>query len=424
MTDELQLVGNSGRRTRALLNRMISGKQLSEDGLRWLVQQTDPFHDSKIEPTGYPDGDISRSIVRCIRVTDTLTKPGTLAAGKWDARVDLYPVLGGTPVARTTQSYPDAPSVGGSFALARGPLSVVSGPVGFAINNATAVVDNRWSIDWTRYTAGRRVRLVGVGFEVANVTDALHKAGSVTCWRSHARSDDVSVRATTAPDVYRQVRWLSGFPFTLGELSAAADAVTWEAADGCYVVGTPDDNANPPQGQDWRPVVIGALQPGTPGHSVGFVADNTAMTIDLNYGGAYFAGLSEESALTVTVKYFLEEFPLPSSDMYSLARPTVAYDPLAIKLFGDIMREMPVGVRLAENFDLGWFKDVLDVAANALPMLKSLPVVGGAADTLGKLAKGASKALYGKPAKAQSEPGGLNPQGGTAASTASSKKKP
>jgi hypothetical protein len=78
-----------------------SGK-LSRQGKDWLIQAVDPYHDSDIEPTGYPDTYIAGNLVQLVKLQLTITKDSTLPAGNWDCMINNLPWLQEAPYSNYT----------------------------------------------------------------------------------------------------------------------------------------------------------------------------------------------------------------------------------------------------------------------------------------------------------------------------------
>jgi len=99
-------------------------------------------------------------------------------------------------------------------------------------------------------------------------------------------------------------------------------------------------------------------------------------------GGAIFTGLQKQAVLSLNVRFVMERAPtVTESDLYVLARPAPAYDPVAFALYTEAMRLMPVGVRLRDNALGDWFKSVVSTVSDKLaPVMKhAMPLLEGAA---------------------------------------------
>jgi hypothetical protein len=107
------------------------------------------------------------------------------------------------------------------------------------------------------------------------------------------------------------------------------------------------------------------------------------LPFDVN--GSIFTGLSNETTLQVTVKYYVERIPTVSDpDLLVLSRPSPQYDPMAVEIYSRAMSELPVAVAVGENPLGEWFNDVLDTVSEFAPALGSVfgPMGAAAGSTL------------------------------------------
>jgi hypothetical protein len=400
MTEE---ISNSrmGRKAKTILNRLLEGRQITQDGVRWLVQATDPFCDQELTPVGHPDKNAARSVVRCVRKNAILQKPGSLAAGAWDARVDALPyyVPGLTSQNYTIGNYPTS---GGLFVGLHSPVAVSSGPVGYNISGAaSAVPDNRWAL--TSGDLADMDRIVGIGFEVHNVTAELTKCGQVQCWRlNDAKQTTDLLSAAGPPAQYILADW-SRIPNNTSQISSLPDSVAWEAKEGCYVVGTLNSEENEFSGPNFRKIILSQNGPGFAG-DVGLGvpgANGLQRRFHFNPFGAYFSGLGDDSTLSITVKYFIESAPTPGSVLTPLSRPTCPYDPVIFEIYDRVMRELPVGVMVKENPFGEWLDDICGMVEKIAPTISGLgiPVVSQIASMAKPIASGVRKAMGTKQSK-------------------------
>jgi len=96
---------------------------------------------------------------------------------------------------------------------------------------------------------------------------------------------------------------------------------------------------------------------------------------NFNHAGAYFTGLSYETTLQLNVIYYIERFPSQQdSDLVVLARHSCRQDCVALDLYSEIVREMPVGVPQRMNGLGEWFADAVSSAADYIsPVLGAIP---------------------------------------------------
>ena len=188
---------------------------------------------------------------------------------------------------------------------------------------------------------------------------------------------------------------------------------TLSAKDGCYVPFYIDTNSSAfechtskvlrtrrdERRDDLQPVGSGYLSPGVSASYVqqdnNFGTQNLKMA-SLETCGAYFTGLSEETVLTLTLRYVVESRPTASNpQLLSLASQTAMYDPLALELYRTIRASLPVGVPVNFNAKGDWFRMAMQHVGDALiassPVLSLLgPEVGAIAVSAGTAARALS----------------------------------
>jgi len=118
-----------------------------------------------------------------------------------------------------------------------------------------------------------------------------------------------------------------------------------------------------------------------------------------NHTGAIFSGLSNSTTLQLNAIYYIERFPTQQdSDLVVLARNSCHSDSVAIDLYSEIVKEMPVGVPQRMNGMGEWFADAVSAAADFVsPVLSAIPLP--MAQTIGsgiKMAGNVAKSLGSK----------------------------
>jgi hypothetical protein len=112
------------------------------------------------------------------------------------------------------------------------------------------------------------------------------------------------------------------------------------------------------------------------GHSQSGVT--STLWSNFNFTGAFGTGLAYQTALTVNYLVVVENFPSAQDVLtYPLAKPPPCRDEIALSMYSCIMREMPVGVPVAENGFGEWFADAIaNVADVVSPVLSAIPMPG------------------------------------------------
>jgi len=324
--------------------------------------------------------------------------------------------------------------------------SVASGANSFAYNdNGTSVAPFQALL--APYLTGE-YRIVGMGFEVINTTAELNVQGLVTVYRQPVANIDSakSVLVTTGSISnsggvnstyvfgYPDVLLSNAPPVTPGEALLLEGSKQWKAKDGAYVVSTFNSSENPPGQNSTSPILhLSALDPAvaagvnwvyiTPSSGINVpssfapapITGNPAVTPNnfqlvllptggvwmqpFNGSGAYFTGLSNSTTLQLNAIYYIERFPTQQdTDLVVLARNSCRGDNIALDLYSEIVKEMPVGVPQRMNGMGEWFADAVSSAADFIsPVLSAIPLP--MAQTIGsglKMAGGLAKSLGSK----------------------------
>lgn len=409
------------RRAKQVLNRLLADRKVTQSGVEWLTIATDPFHDTEVTPTGYPDMNTCNSIAQCFTYTKTVTGP-TGGTTNWDAHVFLNPRS--RNISEFTEDFPmDGvgyyPRQGRVDTSGYAPVSlnsgynVVVGPTGTSWVNPAPVAWERRGAELAYPISGAmgQFRLVAAGLEVVNTTPELYKGGAVTCYRSPSfPSHLIATVFTAGPTNYAQnVTVYSIPPLTQTEAQLYPTAKTWAAEDGVYTVATQSGVEN--NYLRSTPSVAMMIRPANSANMMGNLAeiayiDKTPIfvgsvgplplgqVLPFDSHGAFFTGLNPNATLQVTVKYYIERIPTVSEpDLLVLTRRSPDYDPMALEIYTHTLAQLPVGVKVGENPLGEWFDDVLGVVADfAAPLgtvfgpmgaLAGNAVAGGARNWLG-----------------------------------------
>lgn len=398
------------RKQAQLLDQLVGSKALSPSGRSFLIAALDPFHDEEIRIDGFPDITSSRSVVQCLQYVKTITKPTGLPAGDWDCHMFNVPVSynDGLPggllqpqvLVKSAGIYGvpgNAPEITTGFAA----VATASG--GTWTDPASVLVSQDLSMPRT-YSDGRH-RLFGFGYEVVNTTAELYKQGSVTTYKRPGKNVPICAfecisGASTLPQTNSRSKL---YAFGSTGVSTAAQAAaypnsrTWAAKEGAYVIATLNDVDCPvtealPAGVhlavENKYVNNSDNTPGMFGYG-NLPTDETNMcAYPFDISGCVFAGLSESTSLTVTVRYLVERFPENSNpDLVVIARPSPSYDPLALELYARCLESLPTAVMVRDNPLGEWFSKILQTVGKVAPIVGSFipglgPVIGNAVGTV------------------------------------------
>jgi hypothetical protein len=517
---------NMNRSSRkASLESLVADKVLTPEGKNWLIEATDPFHDSQITLTGFPDMNVAGSVVQCITKTQTIKKPTACGAGNWDTNIVMWPMptqvttSGGPPNKPNTYAVTTA-LTGSNQALEQDTQDLagaiqpypMGGVTAFCVTSGTPTYGSattstneasacNLSLD-TTFLKGN-CRVIGMGMEVVNTTAEIYKQGQVTVYRqpnpepSQKYSATVlQVTGSVAPDHTKWTnqewknfrRWLamrlnkpfrytkewmkdhkddiprmvadfqeslekkkekrksleleapaavtihsqgwhstyamSQPPSTQAEAMLLAGTQQWEAASGTYNVCTMNTIDNPAKFPEPQLVVAWTssvdneeaatglgMSTGTidaDGPDVGFPnVCNTQMVTPFNLAGAFYTGLSDQTTLAITAKWYVERFPDPfEEDLVVLASPSPGNDEVAKDIYARAMRSMPVACKQGDNPLGEWFSNVVgQIARTVAPALKAAGAINPLMGGLGYVAENVGEYLKPQPAKQRKKQG-------------------
>jgi len=430
------------RSARAALNRLLSTRTVSPDGAAWLIVATDPFHDTETTCNGFPDVSSSKSLIQCVTKTASVSAPVGVA-GNW--RCDIFNLPMSPNATRGSLfgndvSYPNfwpiqvdnnavqiAPVISASLPLVPG-INVISSADSqldwTTVANARSTTFSQLGIGNVSPNAFSQVsplvpdlqffdgihRLIAIGFEVVNTTADLYRQGSVTSYRTPSFNQTSGIVVTntggTAFDAFTECVALP--PGSPQLASLIPNSRTWEAREGCYVVCTLNRTDNPYHramlsragGTACSSDLLSEINSAStdvvwiPPYSAPQCSATIAgsFTYPWDISGSIFSGLSNQTTLQVTARYYFEKIPEPTNPaLLVLARPPSDYDPVVMQIYARVMNELPVAVMAKDNPLGEWFTDILRGVADWAPKvgnaLSFLPGASAIGDALGTGAK-------------------------------------
>lgn len=394
------LAGLKGIQRAQFFDAEVENGRLTEDGANWLVASLDPYHDFERSLSGYPDISTSKSVVRLIQQTKTVTVPATAGAGLWDCHVVLVPFSAtddGTttgPVLDFDPWYLDE-TLGNNVGLAAseitsgtggGTVTILTMPAGqqswFTDGATTKTVYGMSPVILGNGAPGS-MRLVAGGFEVTNTTAEIYKQGSVSVY-THGTSMTADTYSNAAGDSWPATTY-SGFVTSSTQAFRTPGSVQWEAADGVYVPARFATNVNPVVTPDCRATLMCVERNGSDSTNYNYLdrlskVNNRSRSFyhfPINTSGAYFTGLSNQTTLTVTSRFYVEMVPALSSNFIDLASPPAEYDPWALELYTRVANSMPPGCRKGDNDAGDWFRNAARKASAFTANALSNPAVSG-----------------------------------------------
>jgi len=426
---------------------------ITEDGSNWVKSALDPFHDFNLNLSGLPDATTGSSVVRFYKKKITLVRPtGLPSTDKWDCHIFSLPIFDSMTLAsRNVSVSNDIEYIGeGDLTAAFGTVNIVSGPA-----------DGEWFAPTTGFKGaaeirqvtpnlnlGRRslARVIGCAFEVHNDTPTLYKGGSVTAYDCpqggydigvfHSPlSWDTSVGTGTAFSDSGPWMCLRRPPDNVSQAMQMPNSVTWEAAEGCYVVNKIDLSRTNYQQPNSLPLVFFGQGGSTtqvvgsnkelvstwynptdiPGGSakyrgaVPLNADACYRLTAMHTSGAYFNGLPPETILTLEVHIIVESLPVNDESELALASPAAEYDPMALQLYERSIRFLKSGVPVHMNAKGDWWKMVGRTLLNVAPQVAGMIIPGSGPLVSGLIGAGkAAKAAYDNKKSKQASVGPTN----------------
>lgn len=360
-----------------VLEQLIASGQLDARAGEWLKGALDPYHDAELSLDGLPDRSDTRTVTQAIFQQVTISKPAAVT-GNWDCHVSSYPFMGtqGGVVDLdgynfnqgngTVTAYSDGSWTGGYGAVTA--VSVPAGaPTFIPAPGSTLVLD---ALSPTINGGRGGMRIIAAGFEVTNTTAPLNRQGSVTVYKT----GDAVTRSSVSPgysgatyNPREPCQMTHGKVSTLAQASIIPGSVSWAAEEGAYVpipLLIEDQRFDLPF---YDHALIGQQLDGSGIVQVLMKRDTLATNGDSDTNlfrtgmqnvGAYFSGLSPETTLHLTARFFVELSPSPQSVLGPMIKQPAPYSPIALELYSRIVAELPPGTQKGNNDAGDWFRNL------------------------------------------------------------------
>lgn len=370
------------QRGEMLLANIASRTGITPCGKDWLIAALDPLHDNQLHNlAGYPDVVTAPSLIRIVKQTMPLSAPPGQAT-PWSGALYVWPWLNPTTLHTTFTKGAntldkDYSATGYNFENVHWYRHSGGGAhINFSVNSGGGL-----SMP-TGYLGGTG-RLIGMGLEVINETAEVYQQGNVVTFRSQQTEPELVTWYDLQNDVDDSVaQCFSAMTVQCPPTDSASAMLlpgsrSWEAANGCYMV-VPFQGDNKPT----MPQPVGII---LPVDTVEFQAgENNAdlavyttvpnnfvegglkfmKTAPINMVGAIFENLSPQTALQLNVVWYYENFPVASSDLISLAKPSCSKDSVALQAYAEVLNSLPIAVPSSWNSAGDWFADVVDAVKN------------------------------------------------------------
>lgn len=395
---------------------------LTPTGKNWLIQSLDPFHDTAIPATGYPDMNSSNTLIYPWETEMVITAPPSVASGaNWDAHFfNLPDLLGGNFGAIVSNSSINQVQTGaGNIPLSL--FNVATMPAGQSTFNMSSTGVAQTSTYQgvsppPNFIVGTS-RVVGFGYEVTNTTATNYVGGSVSYYRS-PQSTEISTRAIVPQqDVAGTVYPLGPeiksrmIPNTIADTHTLLNSTKANAADGAYIVVTQNSLENPLA--EFTTGVARSFMSKDSGDTYSetgliktsnFIENTSAATtqgttvgakpINFDTCGAYFTNLPYTTSLNVVIRVYIEYVPtINDTQTIKYSRPSPPMDMNAMICYARAVATLPKGVRVGENPLGEWFARVVDAIGNYGGTVGAM--LGPQGAVLGQAASTAAKAYQG-----------------------------
>lgn len=382
---------------------------LTQDGSNWFIEALDTFHDKEIGHRGYPDMNSCKTVIQEGRVQVNVSAPASAAGGNWDVLI-----------CNLNEAYTSTdPTGSGYFNMIDGLVTLNGTTYGVSPFIISSNIEGGWllpgdgsfgtavfqNVNFNQYFANDDpCRVVSMGFEVHNTTAEISKQGTVTAFKvpqvnSLGNWNIVRGGPVLDYDVFNSVMP----PALVNQAMPLAGTRQWLASEGalvnCVMNNTDMPFVQPNNFPHAFSDTSNTNQPGSnPGYGFGsfsftspsaFVTKAVTMPIPYDTSGVFLTGLSNASTLTITFKMLIEIAPSWNSPFVSLGAPSAAYDPLALQLYANVIREIPPAVKVNENASGDWFRGIMGIVQTVAPVFGPVgALIGSAAGNLAAASKG------------------------------------
>lgn len=378
------------------LDAFVSRGALSPQGKAAFIAATDPFHDLGIPNlAGWPDLETAPSVVRCIKRSLNIRAPDNAGS----ILIHSLPVLDSSVNHRAVRRncVIDSVTTGIGNDIYVTPLLVNS----YLATNANNMQCDNFQISQILDIADEYLtnpsRIIGMGFEVRDVTAPLYQQGTLTAFQV-AQSQDIlstynfrtmTVAGVTYASTVQTGRPLVGPPTNPANALLYPGTVQWEAKEGAYSVipfSAKDNIARAPEytmpvyrpgGELDECNVLNTTTIWTGPYASGSVNGDNFVFEPHSYApmhskGVMLTGLSSQSTFQINLIVYLETFPNRADDpLLTLAAPSACYDPIALEMISAASKELPVAVPVNQNNAGDFFAEVVAKVAPIIGTIAS-----------------------------------------------------
>lgn len=387
-----------------ILNKLVEQKVISQPGLSWLTLAVDPWHDNSVTGfEGLPDQGIGKSVTFQVVQEYSISKansPIVLPSGNWSCRIGNFPIL--QPMVVSPGSYyGDVISQDETIKNLMIPVQVNYAPDGtdFADVAVDGLANSQGCSLPVEYSKGI-VKVCGVGIEVINTTSELYKQGLMSCCRMvQPEVEPYMAYIAMTGNVWstKTMTPMRTLPKNLKEMALYPGFAQDEAKNGYYApvllkfgkerhfpvptsVCLMDDDPSAGPVDTVTPIACYTSTNtlfNVPGNTTNFYTNRSQ---PLYYGcdsnTIMFTGLSEQTTLTLRVRWIMERFPSDAEgQILVIATPSATYDPAVLEIYSKAVQMLPAGVPFTENPGGEWWRTMLtEIGKVAAPLVKQLPI--------------------------------------------------
>jgi len=406
MNSEFSAPSRTPKKLNALINKLIALPDVDSRAMQAVLNLLNPFPDGDVVPMGWPDSKSVSSVVLVDTQETTITNPVGLTTGQtWDCHVGISPyTLDINAGGSSGKGQFDGSYVALATNTAVGPYFVLTGASGtnMAPNNATGLT-NPFHAGYGQLSEKNMFRVVAQAIEVVNTSAELYRGGMAYGYRTptmpHVSTVVSGLGVAGSTSLSRSVT-CNLPPRNAGGVVNFKNTYEGSAADGLYVINTPDGIVNEPmQGTGCQTIMLES--PSEPS-SFGYTFVRCGPHTNWNHIGGFLTGLAQGSSLVVRFRTYMEIFPTVGNAqeptaLVRLSGRTVPRSYVIDEILTRVLSDMPAGTAYSENPLGEWFQKILQAVASMAPVIGSAlaPVfppaaligsgLGMAANGIGKL---------------------------------------
>lgn len=413
-------------KSESALSKALTKCGVTAAGQAYLDHVADPFKDSEGRPPclGKPTSGSVNIAVSVYTSTVTITRPATVPAGSsWDLHIINHQTNNALIVKPVTVLGDNTVNIAAASPnYIYGGCQAFAGPAGSVLGVAQVV--QTLAVPVAYFIGASNARIIGKGFETTNTTALLTVAGNCLMYEKtmlDPRDTIISMQFVEGAlkngvlDVYEQ---LSAFrePLTLVVMPKSKQhAAKLGSYQVCWESGVVNN-----RGTDRAMGIIikdgsGATYSTYPAwvatavnEAPNIIPTNAPFISPYNVSGVYYTGLSSETSIVLTARWYVETNPDPADTrIMSLAHISPPLDNCALEVYAFIAYHAPAGVSVKDNAAGDWIETIAALAQQAgLPGAGLLKMGGGLVNAVQKF----YKSDFGKMTQTGNNPSGKKPR--------------